>query len=295
MTQTALILGATGRFGRNMNEALQAAGWNTRAFNRENDMLKTAAQSADIIVYGWNPPFNKWDTQCLGQLQQVIDAARASGSTILFPGNIYPYGTEMPPLLTETTPHSATNTLGKIRTTMESMLQASGVKTIILRAGDFIDTEANGNWFDMIITKNTHKNGKISYPGNPDIPHAWAYLPDYARALTALADKRDTLPAFTALNFEGYTLSGSELAERLNANVQRMNWLPIHIARLFWPMAKHLLEMRYQWNTPHQIDGSTLQSLLPDFRTTPVNIALQSAVSFEINPNQPMVRTRATI
>lgn len=294
MTKTALILGATGRFGRHMTTALQAAGWQVRSFNRKSDTLPAAAMNVDAIVYGWNPTYDKWQSECLGQLQQVIDAAHASKATILFPGNIYPYSNQMPATLDETTPHQADNTLGKIRITMETMLQASGVKVIILRAGDFIDTEPKGNWFDMIITKKTHKTCKISYPGNPDIPHAWAYLPDLARAFVALADKRDELPTFTALNFAGYTLSGLQVAALLNAKVQKMSWLPIQIARPFWPVAKHLLEMRYLWNTPHQIDGSALLKILPGFRETPLNVAMQAAVSFNINPNQTVIGTGVT-
>ena len=41
---------------------------------------------------------------------------------------------------------------------LSAVLDASrddrSLRTIILRAGDFIDTSASGNWFDMIMTKN---------------------------------------------------------------------------------------------------------------------------------------------
>jgi len=294
MTKNVLILGATGRFGRHMQFEMQTAGWKTHSFDRKNDTLATASQGMDVIAYGWNPAYNKWDSECFGQLQQVIDAARVNKATILFPGNIYIYGSQMPAILRENTPHVASNTLGKIRTKMEIMLRDSGVKTIILRAGDFLDTEAKGHWFDMIITKKTHKTGKISYPGNPDITHAWAFLPDFARAFVALADKRNELPNFTTLNFAGYTLSGTQIANLLNVGIQKMGWLPIQIARPFWPIAKHLLEMRYLWNTPHRVDGSALLELLPDFRETPVEAAMQAAVSFDINPNQTVIGTGVT-
>ncbi len=35
MTGTVLILGATGRFGRNTGDAFRAAGWTVRAFDRK--------------------------------------------------------------------------------------------------------------------------------------------------------------------------------------------------------------------------------------------------------------------
>lgn len=295
MTKTALILGATGRFGRHMAQALQATGWRTPAFARKTHDLNREAKSVDVIVYGWNPPYNKWAGQCLEQLQQVIAAARINKATILFPGNVYPFGTKMPEVLVESTPHLAGNSLGVLRKNMENMLKESGVRTIILRAGDFIDTQASGNWFDGIITKKTAKSGKISYPGNPEIAHAWAYLPDYTRAFAGLVEIRDDLPIFTQLNFAGYTLTGVELADVLGAEVQKMNWLPIKIARPFWPMAKYLLQMRYLWNTPHQMDDKALRALLPHWQETPMQQALASAGSFKVNPDQPMIRTGATV
>ena len=295
MTQTALILGPTGRFGRHMNTALTANRWQTRPFDRNTGDLQQAARGVDAIVYGWNPAYPDWQKQCPGQLQQVIAAAKANDATILFPGNIYPYGETMPPVLRDDTPHGATNALGKLRCEMESLLRSSDVKTILLRAGDFIDTTASGNWFDLIITKNTAKTGKISYPGNPEVPHAWAYLPDYAANFALLANRRAELPRFCSLNYAGITLSGNALAAALGVKLSKMSWLPFQLTRPFWPMAKHLLELRFQWDTAHQLDDSGLRALIPDPVETPLKAVLASAVSFQINPDQPVIRTGATV
>ncbi len=295
MTQIALILGPTGRFGRHMKAALTAHGWLTRSFDRKTDNLQRVSRGVDAIVYGWNPPYPDWHKQCLGQLQQVIAAAKANDATILFPGNIYPYGETMPPILRDDTPHAATNMLGKLRHDMESLLQSSGAKTILLRAGDFIDTTASGNWFDLIITNKTAKTGQISYPGNPEMAHGWAYLPDYAANFALLANMRADLPRYCSLNYAGITLSGNDLAAALGVEMSKMNWLPFQFARPFWPMAKHLLELRFQWNRPHQLDDSGLRALIPDPVETPLKAALASAVSFQIDPHQPMIRTDATV
>ncbi len=291
MTQTALVLGQTGRFGRNATRAFKLAGWEVRGFDRASDRLAAAAKGADVIVYGWNPSYDKWHIEVAGQLERVICAAHASNATVLFPGNVYVYGSDSTPTLSVDTAHAATNSLGVIRCKMENALRASGVKTIILRAGDFLDTEASGNWFDRIIAKNLAK-GILNYPGNTHIPHAWTFLPDFARAFVALADIRHELPDFTSLNYEGYTLSGLELAAHLNARITRMHWLPVQLLRPFWPMARHLLEMRYLWDMPHQLDGSEFKEVMPGFQPTPVLEALRTAVSFQIDPNQPVVRTR---
>ena len=292
--KTALVLGATGRFGRHMSMALKQAGWSVRPFDRATDDLPQAAKGADIIVYGWNPSYDQWQDQVAGQADQVIAVAKSTGAIVLVPGNVYVYGAETPAVMHPETPHLATNPLGRVRIDLESRFRNGGVQTILLRAGDFLDTAPSGNWFDQVIAKSVGK-GKITYPGRPNIPHAWAFLPDYCRAFVALAGKRADLPTYTSVNYGGYTLSGNDIARILDVRLTRMNWLPIWALQPVWKMARHLMEMRYLWNTPHQLDNTMFEELLPDFKPTPAAEALAQAVSFQINPNQSVVTAQPAV
>jgi len=179
---------------------------------------------------------------------------------------------------------------------MERAYAASGVRTIVLRAGDFIDTQPSGNWFDMIMTKKL-SSGRFVYPGDPGMDHSWAYLPDLCRAAVQLAEIRHDLPRFCDVPFPGYTASGSELAEHLgvilgrHVAVKRMNWVPIKMLQPVWPMARCLVEMSYLWRTAHSLDGARLQELLPAFQNTPIEQALASAIPAsllgdQVDPNQ---------
>ena len=298
MTQTALILGASGRFGRNACEQFARAGWRLRRFDRARDDLNTAAKGADVIVNGWNPDYPDWQKLVPDLHARVIDAAKSSGATVIVPGNVYVFGGDTPGPWGETTPHLARNPLGRIRIDMEGAYRRSGVRVILLRAGDFIDTDASGNWLDRVMLKTLGK-GVFTYPGNPDIDHTWAYLPDLCRAAVHLAEKRDQLPVFADIPFPGLTASGAEVAAQISAitgaeiRVKRMSWLPLQLARPFWRMAACLLEMRYLWDTPHRLDGTLFDSLLPDFHATSLREALTSAlpaasVKRQINPDQPV-------
>ena len=297
MTQIALILGASGRFGRNAAEAFAAAGWQVRRFARGGD-LQAAAQGADMIVNAWNPAYPDWARDVPGLTQQVIAAAKASGATVLIPGNVYVYGPDMPPLIGPGVPHRAEHPLGRVRREMEAAYRAAGVRVILLRAGDFLDTEASGNWFDQVMAKGVER-GRFVYPGRTDIPHAWAFLPDLARAAVALSERRAELPAHADLAFSGYTLSGAELADAVSVAarrpiaLKRMSWLPLQLAQPVWPMARYLLEMRYLWDTPHALDGSDLARVLPDFEPTPVADAIAQAMhpllrQGDVHPHEAM-------
>ncbi|MBT8457401.1 MAG: epimerase [Rhodobacteraceae bacterium] len=295
MSGTVLILGANGRFGSHAAEAFWNAGWRVRIFDRSVDDLMVSAQGVDLIVNAWNPPYPHWQAQVPGITKSVIAAARAHGCTVLIPGNVYVFGPDAPAIFATDTPHRASNPLGRIRTEMEAAYRASGVPTIILRAGDFLDTQPSGNWFDKVMTARLSK-GIFTYPGHTDAPHAWAYLPDLARAAVALANQRADLAPFCDVPFPGYTLTGEELhaalSDRLHRDVtlKRMNWLPLVLARPFWPMARHLLEMRYLWSKPHHLDPARFDALVPHFHTTPIEDALASAIKHQIHPDKPVPR-----
>jgi nucleoside-diphosphate-sugar epimerase len=298
MAQKVLILGATGRFGRHAVDAFEKAGWIVQTYDRNSDDLMDAAQGADVIVNAWNPSYPDWQTLVPGLTAQVIQVASAHGATVIIPGNVYVFGSDTLGCWSATTPHKARNVLGRVRIEMEAAYRRSGVRTIVLRSGDFIDTQASGNWFDMIMTKSLAK-GVFTYPGNPEMPHSWAYLPDVCRASVQLAEMRDQLPVFSDIPFPGYTLSGVEMRAALqrvvslSVRLKQMSWLPIRLAQPFWRMAGSLLEMRYLWNRPHWLDHKLFEGLLPDFNVTVLDDALKStltsaSVQHKIDPDHAM-------
>ena len=293
MPGTALILGASGRFGRNAVEAYWNACWRVQTFDRTREDLIAAAGGVDVIVNGWNPAYSDWERELPKLTGQVIAAAQASGATVLIPGNVYGYGEGSGPRLTSETPKTATNPLGRIRNRMEDAYRDASVQTIILRAGDFIDTEVSGNWFESHITRKAAK-GILVAPGDPDVPHAWAYLPDVAQAAVLLAEERDRLDVFEEILFPGYALSLRDIQELVgraigrDMRVRRFPWWLIRAAAPFWPMGRHLLEMRFLWLMPHTLDGSRIADLLPSFRATdPLSAVSRSlGVDRDVQPNQ---------
>ena len=62
----------------------------------------------------------------------------------------------------------------------------NGVRSIVIRAGDFFGGQRPESWLDLMILKDLKKN-TFTWPGPWDMPHAFAYLPDLAQAFVALA------------------------------------------------------------------------------------------------------------
>ena len=132
---------------------------------------------------------------------------------------------------------------------MEAAYRSAGVQTLILRAGDFIDTQPGENWFEGQITAKADQ-GQVMYPGPLNQPHVWAFLPDLARAAKALARRRADLPTFTDIGYPGYTLTGDELIAlveaSLGASLKRRSfpWPLIRLLAFFNPMMREVCEMR---------------------------------------------------
>lgn len=286
--KTVLVLGGSGRFGRHATRAFADAGWQVRQFNRETDDLDRAMQGTDVTVMAWNPPgYHLWARELVGLHRKVAEAAARAGSRVIIPGNVYVFGPDAPSPWTADTPHMATNPLGVLRKEAEATYRKAGAKAIVLRCGDFIDTEKSMNWFEGFVAKRAHK-GRIAYPGPLDVPHAWAYLPDAARAAVALAERHETLADWEDVPFEGFTLTGRELADALSralgreVRAGRFRWLPLRFLRPFVPMIGGLFEMRYLWSLPQRLDGEKLAQLAPEFSPTPIAHALRRATAWQV-------------
>ncbi len=304
MKETVLVLGANGRIGRSAVEAFLNAGWAVRAFVRRGsadrvrrevqifegdafdvDSVVSAAEGADVIVNALNPPYERWAAELPRITRSVLGAAKHSGATVMIPGNVYNYGESMPSVLVEDTPHAPTTRKGTMREQMEDAYRdaaAQGVQTIVLRAGDYFERNKTGNWFDSYIANKVSK-GVVTYPGSLDRVHAWAFLPDVARALVGLAEIRADLPDFDTFGFEGFSLTGRELVEAMETaagrplKVKRLPWPIIRLLGFFSAPMREVVEMKYLWDVPHRIDGSKLARALPRFRPTELSVAIADA------------------
>lgn len=218
-TRIALVLGANGGVGGETAAALVRHGWTVRALVRDTSKARlpdvtylrgdvmdraavvAAAEGVSIIVHAVNPPgYQGWKKRVLPMLESTIAAARASGARILLPGTIYNYDPAAHAVIDEATLQRAFTRKGKIRIEMEARLEAasaSGVKSLILRAGDYFGPRSTGNsWFASGLVKPGQPVKTILYPGDKNVGHAWAYLPDVGETFARLADREGELPAF---------------------------------------------------------------------------------------------------
>jgi nucleoside-diphosphate-sugar epimerase len=313
-SRTVLVLGANGRFGAAAVHAFADAGWRVLAQMRREparplpagaealaiapdagDALVAASTGALVVVHALNPLYTRWDAEAMPLLRHGLGVAQRLGATFMLPGNVYSFGAGMPARLAEDTPQRPTNAKGRIRLAMEAELDdraADGLRSVVIRAGDFYGG-GTGSWLDLAIVKSIAQ-GKLVYPGPLDVPHAWAYLPDLARAFVAVASRPQTAaaPACEHFHFAGHTLTGRELlaliesaAEDLGLRPPRgwrhggMPWPLVRAIGLVHPMSREIARMSYLWRVPHALDGRRLDAAVGPLPATPPAVALREALA----------------
>ena len=293
MTKTVLILGASGKIGHHSAIAFAKAGWQVRKYDRKSDNMIDAARGVDVIVNGLNPPnYHNWAELIPEITGQVIAAAKASGALVIIPGNVYNFGST-PGTWSENTPQVATTRKGKIRIAMEQAYRDAGVQTLVLRAGNFIDPEHNGDVMGTVFLRSIAK-GRITSPGRPDVVQTYCYLPDWARAAVGLAEIRGQLQTFEDVPFAGHAFTTNDLRRELEIALgQKIKlvgfpWFVMKLTAPFWELARELVEMRYLWDTDHRLDGRKLARLLPEFKATEMRTAMIAGLPGDIHPDQPM-------
>jgi nucleoside-diphosphate-sugar epimerase len=305
MSGDILVLGAAGRLGCAAAEAFRMAGWSVTSLVRPGtahraprgtkvvetiDRLDAiaAARGADVVLHALNPPFKSWRQMALAQAYSAIEVAETVGATLMFPGNVYNYGAGMPGVIDEMTLMQPTTHKGEIRAEIEQRMQEAaerGVRTIILRAGDFFGS-GRGSWFDLVITKQLARN-EVTYPGPLDVVHEWAYVPDLAAAMVRLAEKRERLGMFETFGFSGHAVTGRTLVDAIakasgrdsrDLKVRQMQWWMIKLLSPFFALPRELSELDYLWKVPHRIAGEKLKATIGDVPHTPLETAVKRAL-----------------
>lgn len=317
--RTALILGASGRLGRAAVQAFVAGGWRTLAQSRKAssdlpagaqaliggladiDGLAERAAGASVVVHAANPPYDRWDAEMLPMGQQAIALAGKLRATLMLPGNVYGYGQTMPAVLDEKTPFAPSTAKGRLRVMLEESIREAVRDgripgAVVLRAGDFYGA-GTGTWLDLAVLSSLRR-GRLVYPGPVDRIHAWAYLPDLARAFVAVAGSDQRRP-FEAIHFPGHALTGAALLDAVEGALRSlgrvpqgglrragMPWLAMRLGGLFLPLLREVVAMRYLWDVPHALAGSRLTELVGELRGTPVDEAMLAAVRDQLERAQ---------
>src|SRR5258708_4299896 len=298
-----VVLGGAGRLGRAAGQAFKSAGWQVASLvrgsaagsaapgteiievdARDGEAVIAAASGADVVLHALNVPYADWERlpAAPALADTAIAAARESRATLIFPGNLYNYGAGMPARIDETTVMHPTSRKGALRVAIETRMREAaggGLRTIVLRAGDYLGGESRGSWFDRIIVKGIAA-GRLTYPGPLDTIHEWAYLPDVAQAMVQLAERRERLAPFATPGFARHAVTGREFVAAISRACRRdfkIDYVPWRLLKMMGvvvPVFRELTDICYLWSPPAAIDRARLTEIIGDIPPTPPDQAI---------------------
>jgi len=301
-----VVFGATGAIGSTVVTELVHAGRDVRAVSRGGQapdgaqgvaadvsdpaQAARAAAGASVIYHCASPPYTRWPELFPALTRSILDAAESSGAKLVFADNLYAYGPVDGPLR-EDLPAAAHGPKGKIRAGMAAQLLAAHrngqARVVIGRASDYYGPHGTGSTAGETVFGRILAGNKPQWTGRLDQPHTFHYLPDIARGLLVLADRREAdgqawhLPAaapLTAQQFFDMIAKAAGQPVPVRASIASPALLAV--GGIFSPMLREMRETTYQFRAPFVIDASKFEAAFGHLELTPHRDAVQRTVAW---------------
>jgi nucleoside-diphosphate-sugar epimerase len=112
---------------------------------------------------------------------------------------------------------------------------SQGCKVIVVCAGDFFGPKPGNSWFSQGLVKPGQAVKAINLPGAPGVGHQWAYLPDVARTMAELVQRRESLEPFALFHMRGHwDADGTALARAIGRVVTRRGGAQPKVSAFPW-------------------------------------------------------------
>ena len=301
-----VVFGASGNAGSAIIRELVRRKLNVRGVNRSGtadvpegvemvkaDILnkqesKLAIKDASVIYNCLNVPYNSWVDDLIPLTKAFIDLGTGNGIKNVIVDNLYMYGSKYNEPLREDMEPLAQSRKGKIRTEMAKLyLQAhkeGKINVILCRASDFYGSGViNATMGARIMTK-VLQGKKIAVLFNPDVPHTFSFVNDYAKAIIDLASFDDVfgqiwhIPAAEPITQRKFLEIAFEIANKTPKITSLSNFM-LNTVALFNPIVKEIKELSYQFEKPFIMDHSKYEKRF-GINVTPHQEAIKTTIEW---------------
>lgn len=226
------------------------------------ESARKAAASASIAYHCAVPPYAEWAQKAPPLMAGIIEGAASAGARLVYGDNLYAYGPVSGPII-EDLPYLATGPNGRVRAQIATELMAAHrngkVKATIGRASDFYGPYVLQSLVGERAFAPALKGKPAQVLGNPDIPHTYTFIDDFASGLVTLAERDEALgkvwhipsaPTLTTRQFMQMVFEELGIDVKLSALPE---WA-IALLALFSPTLRALKEQAYQRMRPFVVD-----------------------------------------
>lgn len=241
--------------------------------------LAHAVAGADVVYNCANAPYDRWPDALPPIWDGILAAAQAHGARLVIGSNLYAYGKPAGPL-TADAPFAPCTRKGEVRARLERHAldegAAHGFEVAIVRSSDFYGPEVRDSMLGERFFGPLVAGRPASAIGRRDVPHSYAYLPDFGETMAAVGStERGRLGQLNLIIPHAEPVTLTEL-ERVvgsivpDARISSMGGLMLRLGSIFVKPAREIVEMLYEFVEPFTVDDSTTRER---FGLTPTALA----------------------
>ncbi len=223
---------------------------------------------ASVVYNCAQPPYTQWSSLFPPIQTALLDATAAAGAIFVSAENTYMYGAATGDM-TESMPYAPNSRKGVVRAQLAEQVadaHASGkVRTTAGRAADFYGPGVVMSSLGERFIKPIIAGKDVAVLGDPDLPHTYTFIEDFAHALVTLGTHTEALGKAWHVP-SAPTLTTRELAKiayqvaGTKGKVKRTPDLIFALMSKMSPMLKEVAEMQYQFKQPFVVNHSRYDS-----------------------------------
>lgn len=251
--------------------------------------LRALARAVDVIYNCVNPPYHRWPTVWPPLHEAFLDAAEVNDAVLVTTSNLYGHGAGSG-VMREDTPLASAEVKGQVRAEMWRTAlerhEAGRVRATEVRAADYFGPLASdAAHYGARLLGPLLAGGTVRPIGDPDVPHAVVYVPDFARALAAAGTTEAAwgrpwlAPHLSAETFREVS---RRFAAAAGVTAPRIAPLPsalLTTAALVSPMLREVRRVAYQFTEPFEVDSRLSEREL-GVRATPWDEAIDATLAW---------------
>jgi nucleoside-diphosphate-sugar epimerase len=228
------------------------------------DAVRRAVTGAAVIYHTASAPYDRWPALLPPLMGGILGGSAGTGATIVYADNLYAYGPVDGPLTEDLAPR-ATGPNGRVRATLADHLllahAAGTVRATIGRASDFYGPWGRQSTAGERLFEPALAGKSTQVLGDPDLPHTFTYLGDFARGLVTLGTHDEAVgevwhvPSAETLTTREFASLVFEAAGR-QPKVRTMPSALLTILALVSPSLRAVREQQYQREAPWVVDHS---------------------------------------
>ena len=227
-----------------------------------------ALSDAAVTYLCAKPADDRWTERFPPLVDGAVAGAAAADAVLVFADDLWAYGPVDGPL-TEDRPDDATDPLGRARADATRRLldahDAGRVRAAVGRASDLYGPGVLESVVGSRVFANALRDRVALVLGDPDQPHTYTFVDDFARALITLGDDPAAwgrawhVPSAPTLTTREFVTAVYEAAEA----TPRMRALPGWAMRALAPVSsrmRRLSGVRYAYTRPFVVDHGAFES-----------------------------------